>query len=68
MPTLQIISSALDWLRSLEEPRAEVRDVLCHPELAGMSPRQLADLPFPRGTEGRPRGAAGGKLELRRCA
>lgn len=68
MRPLQIISSALAWLRSSEEACAEGLDVLRHPDLVRMSERQLADLPFPRQPESRPHCIAGGELELRRCA
>lgn len=67
MRPLQIISSALAWLRSSEEASAEGLDVLRHPDLVRMSERQLADLPFPRQPKTRSQGI-GGALELRRCA
>lgn len=68
MRPLQIISNALAWLRSSEGASAEGPDVLRHPDLARMSPRQLADLPFSRQPESRPHRLACGELELRRCA
>ncbi|WP_052637420.1 hypothetical protein [Pseudorhizobium banfieldiae] len=67
MRDLQIISSALDWLRSAEEASAEGLDVLRHPDLVRMSERQLADLPFLRHPETRSHGI-GDALKLTRCA
>ena len=51
------------WLMRVEDlDTARVRAA------EGVEERQLADLSFPRQPESRPRGIAGGELELRRCA
>ena len=65
---LQTIFTATEWMRSPDIPGQVAGDVLFHPELVRMTPRQLADLPFPRGPQDGPGGIGGDGIDLKRCA
>jgi hypothetical protein len=72
---LKFVSRLCGWLERILEPRAVSRehdrtwlaDPLSHPAIARMDARELADLPFPRGTFRRARssGAATGRKPAR---
>ena len=65
MQPLQIFSNTLDWLRAPDRPPLLPDDPFAQSQIAAMTGRQLADLPFPRPDR---QDAEATTPELARCA
>ena len=68
MLQFQLISSLLHWLAEPDVPPPSPEDPLRDPDIAAMSARQVADLPFPRSTQANEYMPVAASVSLPRCA